>query len=63
MLNLTLRLQTLHTHLSFKLWIHLLTMELSLFGNYPQTPNKITKNQGENKKMSLMSSFTKLQIC
>ena len=32
-LNLTLRLQTLHTLLSSKLWYHLLTIELPILGN------------------------------
>ena len=38
------------TLLSFKVWYHLLTMELSMLRNYQQSPDKIMKNQGENKK-------------
>ena len=48
MLNLVLRLKTL-TLLSSKVWYHLLTMEPSILRNYQQTPNKIMKNQDENK--------------
>ena len=47
-LNFTLRLQTLHTLLSSKLWYHLLTIELSILGNHQQISNKIMENQVEN---------------
>ena len=43
LLNLILRLQTLHTELSSKLWYYLLAMELSILGNYQQNPNKINE--------------------
>ena len=59
---------TAHTLLSPKLCYHLLTIELSTLGNYQQTPNKIVKNEGKNKKLkqcqhlSLMSLFTRLLL-
>ena len=43
LLNLILRLQTLHTELSSKLWYYLLAMELSILGNYQQNPNEINE--------------------
>ena len=56
---------------SYKVWYHLLTMELSVLRNYGQTPNKIMKNQGENENKKttfhfnntiLMSLFTPMSI-
>ena len=41
-------MQTRHT-LIIKVSYHLLHIELSILRDYQQTPNKIMKNQGENK--------------
>ena len=62
MLDLILRLQTLHTFVSWKF-----TMELSLLGDYQQAPNKIKKSRWKQKQkqyqhLSLMSLFTTLLI-
>ena len=56
-LNLTLRLQTLQTLLSSKLWYHSLAMELSILGNHEQISNKTWKIKVKTKieAMSFMS--------
>ena len=40
-----------------KLWYHLLTMELSVFGNHQGTSNKKMKNQGENNNKNKSHEF------